>query len=54
MDEIDCYDKNILYEHLHLSYDEAIRRLINYLETNEATFDENEFKKLLHRINYNE
>ena len=22
--------KNILYEHLHLSYDEAIRRLINY------------------------
>lgn len=33
--------KNILYEHLHLSYDECILRIIQYLETNDATFEEN-------------
>ena len=41
--------KNILYEHLHLSYDEAIRRLINYLETYDATFDENRVENKIYR-----
>ena len=41
--------KNILYEHLHLSYDEAIRRLINYLETYDATFDENRVDNKIYR-----
>jgi DNA-directed RNA polymerase II subunit RPB2 len=41
--------KNILYEHLHLSYDEAIRRLIYYLETNDSTFDENRLENKIYR-----
>jgi DNA-directed RNA polymerase II subunit RPB2 len=41
--------KNILYEHLHLSYDESIRRLINYLETYDATFDENKVENKIYR-----
>ena len=44
--------KNILYEHLHNSYNELINNIINYFYTNDNIFDENRVGDLIYRYKF--
>jgi DNA-directed RNA polymerase beta subunit len=53
-DLLDCRfaKKNILYEHLHNSYNELIIQVINYLEKNKNIFEESRINDKLYRYRF--
>ena len=53
-DLMDCRfaKKNILYEHLHNSYNDMVRQIINYLENNKNIFDENKVDDKIYRYRF--
>ena len=53
-DLMDCRfaRKNVLYEHLHNSYNDMVNQIINYLEKNKNIFDENRVGDKIYRYRF--
>lgn len=53
-DLMDCRfaKNNILYEHLHMSYDDLINQIIKYLEKNKNIFEENRVGDKIYRYRF--
>jgi DNA-directed RNA polymerase beta subunit len=53
-DLMDCRfaKNNILYEHLHISYDDLINQIIKYLEKNKNIFEENRVGDKIYRYRF--